>query len=597
MSTLSYSGPATLSANQLFHATLTVALDEPIQAGGSIVLAARHVSDLADAQDREPQAEGYVRVRCSRDGAKLRLSSENVWARHPWNRGFQLTAGGRLERGDKVIVELGGARGFRCQSFCEEAFRFRLGVQPGPDEPFRVTPVDELPGIRVTGNAAQRVRLRVCEPNSRTTRRRICIKLEDGYGNPTDLEEAELDLLLEGGQPIRTARITGAAELLDVPVPWDDSWHRLTASSLDGRFHAVSNPFGPSLVRDHFLYWGEIHSQSGLCDGTGSPGELYRYARRAAGLDFASVTSHDMLLSPEDWAEVQRRTREANEPGRFVTLLGYEWSGGTERGGDSNIYYLGDRGPLVYNGAFIAPELLSVWGDWSDGTRHAAARCRTLAETIKEIRASEVPFLVIPHCGGRAANLDFHDPAVMPVFEVHSCHRNYQDIADQAIQRGLHFGFIGGSDDHRGMPGDSVPAARERFFSSRAGLAGVYARELTREALWEALYARRVFATNGCRMALVFRAGGALMGGEISAATGSAIRLEFEAVLDGYFDHAEIVEDDEVIARFSRNENQILRYADGMMATVRRGAAQYYVRVFQTDGGIAWASPVRVTGV
>ena len=51
-----------------------------------------------------------------------------------------------------------------------------------------------------------------------------------------------------------------------------------------------------------------------------------------------------------------------------------------------------------------------------------------------------------------------------------------------------------------------------------------------------------------------------------------------------------------VIGRFSRNENQILRYADGMEVTVRRGATQYYLRVFQTDGGAAWSSPVRVIG-
>ncbi len=35
-------------------------------------------------------------------------------------------------------------------------------------------------------------------------------------------------------------------------------------------------------------------------------------------------------------------------------------------------------------------------------------------------------------------------------------------------------------------------------------------------------------------MALVFRAGGALMGGELPAAVGSSIRLEFEAMDTGY---------------------------------------------------------------
>jgi hypothetical protein len=279
-----------------------------------------------------------------------------------------------------------------------------------------------------------------------------------------------------------------------------------------------------------------------------------------------------------------------------VTFLGYEWSGATERGGDNNIYFLGDEGPLVYNGAFIADDQVPAWGDWCSGSRFATGRQRTLAETLREIGRAGVPFLVVPHCGGRIANLDFYDSAAMPVFEIHSCHRSYEDVALEALRRGLPFGFIGGSDDHRGLLGDSVPAARERFFSTHCGLAGVYARDLTRESLWEAIRARRVYATNGCRMALVFRAGPALMGGDLRAKAGDEVRLEFDVVLDGLLDRAELVEGGETVARFSRNANRLPRYSGAIDVTVRRGCTPYYLRVFQTDGGTAWSSPIRVTG-
>lgn len=598
MSTLVYDGPMTLRANQLFHATLTVLLDEPVEAGGSIVLGVRHVSDLADAQDCRPEAEGFVGVRSSRKGTRLRLSSANCWPRHPWNRGMDLTVEhGRLLSGDRVAVTLGGSRGFRCQSFAERAFRFRLGVRPTGDARWRVSPLDVLPAIRVTGNDAALLRLTVPNPNARAPAGRVCLKVEDAYGNVAACGEAELDLLVDDEEPIGTVRVAGMRELLDVPLPRDAAWHRLSAASRDGHFFARSNPFGPSLLEGHHLFWGEIHCQSELCDGTGSPAELYRHARQAGGLDFASVTSHDMELSPADWQEVQRATRQAHEPGRFVTFLGYEWSGATERGGDNNIYFLGDEGPLVYNGAFIADDLVPVWGDWCSGSRHASGRKRTLTETIQEIRGANVPFLVVPHCGGRIANFDFYGSAVMPVFEIHSCHRNYEDIALQTVRRGLPFGFIGGSDDHRGLLGDSVPAARERYFSSHCGLAGVYAPDLTRASLWDAIHARRVFATNGCRMALLLRAGSVLMGGELTVPAGSGVRLDFEVVLDGYLDHVELVAGTETIARFSRNANQIARYADGCDVTVPRGCTPYYLRVFQTDGGMAWSSPIRIVGV
>ena len=70
------------------------------------------------------------------------------------------------------------------------------------------------------------------------------------------------------------------------------------------------------------------------------------------------------------------------------------------------------------------------------------------------------------------------------MLEIHSCHRNYEEVAQEALDRGLKVGFVGGSDDHRGALGDSHTTARDRFFSSHSGLIAAYAEELTRESLW-----------------------------------------------------------------------------------------------------------------
>ena len=107
------------------------------------------------------------------------------------------------------------------------------------------------------------------------------------------------------------------------------------------------------------LFFGEIHCQSSLCDGTNSPAELYRYARSTAGLDFAAVTSHDFELTSDDWQEIRTATRDAHSPGKFVTFLGVEWSGQSAAGGDNNIYFLDDDGPLV-NVLAVRDEMLSL---------------------------------------------------------------------------------------------------------------------------------------------------------------------------------------------------------------------------------------------
>jgi len=73
------------------------------------------------------------------------------------------------------------------------------------------------------------------------------------------------------------------------------------------------------------------------------------------------------------------------------------------------------------------------------------------------------------------------------------------------LNAGHRAGFIGTSDSHRRNPGLG------------GGLTGIYAAELTPEAVLEAYRARRVFATNGSRIALEARANGVLMGQEASA--------------------------------------------------------------------------------
>jgi hypothetical protein len=460
-------------------------------------------------------------------------------------------------------------------------------VQPKADAAWVVTAEDDSLGWAIVGAEPAALRVRVPDVNAERSIGSVCCKLEDAYGNPT-VGDVELALLLDDRVALRRVRLReGMTELPDMPLPADGGWHRLTAVSDDGRLFARSNPFGPSLMEGYQLYWGEIHCQSGLCDGTHSPDYLYAYGRQAAGLDFASVTSHDFEMTPADWQQMQEATRRAHQPGRYVTFLGYEWSGGHARGGDNNIYFLGDEGPLLYCGPCSSDTA------WEPATLHID-RTRTLADLVADL--GDTPALIVPHFGGRPANLDYHDARIMPVLEIHSCHRTYEHHAREALQRGLKVGFIGGSDDHRGALGDSVPTARERFFSSRNGLVAVYARELTCEALWEALYARRTYATNGCRMALVFSANGVPMGGELAVAAGEPVQFTFTAILDGMLDRAELCTADGVLTTFVWPDNQHTTFSGEHTLPAPAGTSAYYLKVYQTDGGVAWSSPVWVMG-
>ena len=84
--------------------------------------------------------------------------------------------------------------------------------------------------------------------------------------------------------------------------------------------------------------------------------------------------------------------------------------------------------------------------------------------------------LSLPHVGGRPANLEFHDPELEPVIEIHSKHGMFEWMLEESIERNMKVGFVGGSDDHYGQPGACYPSEDISHFASRNGLTALYAK-------------------------------------------------------------------------------------------------------------------------
>lgn len=120
--------------------------------------------------------------------------------------------------------------------------------------------------------------------------------------------------------------------------------------------------------------------------------------------------------------------------------------------------------------------------------------------------------ILIPHVGGRYANLDFHEPSLEPLIEIYSGWGLFEWFLNEALRRGMKVGFVAGSDDHRGRPGASMPGIHT--FSVYGGLTCILAEELTRESLFKALRSRRCYATSGQRILLDVSCNGHLMGEE-----------------------------------------------------------------------------------
>jgi hypothetical protein len=269
------------------------------------------------------------------------------------------------------------------------------------------------------------------------------------------------------------------------------------------KFRNISNPvLTHEKQLELMLYWGDLHGQTEETIGTGTVDQYFRFARDAAGLDFVSHVGNDFQITKNHYKDTQRVVREFHKPGKFVTFLGYEWSGNTPAGGDHNVYFLKDDQPIHRSSHTQIKDKSD-----QDTDRYPISR---LLETFQ----GRDDVLVIPHIGGRHANLDNYHPVLTPFIEICSVHGHFEWFAREAMEKGLKVGFIGGSDDHTGRPGGARPTSMVEAVNG--GLLGVYASDLTRESLWDAFSKRHVFATTGTRIILRLMCGDAMMGDEIT---------------------------------------------------------------------------------
>ncbi|MBC7172802.1 MAG: CehA/McbA family metallohydrolase, partial [Polyangiaceae bacterium] len=333
----------------------------------------------------------------------------------------------------------------------------------------------------------------------------------------------------------------------------------------------------PARARGFQTFFGDIQQHSAHSDGIGSADEPYLRARHRYGDDFVALTDHESFLGkrtgPGEWEYLQAVADRHDAPGEFATLIAYEWTGKMYPGPGHKCVYFPRRGmPLV--------------------SRDDVPRGKDLVERIKALGGIASPH----HIGWTGCDEEGHDPAGQPVWEICSCHGCYEhanhplgqrgehvdQLVDAMLKKGHRFGFTAASDSHGLLYHHGECRKRDPF---RTGLTAVQARELSREAVFDALRARRCYATSGAKIFLDVTVNGEPMGSELRG--GGSLDVEVRAVGESTLDRIEIMGPGGVLHT---------AYAEGdevSLSTVV-SAPFVYARVIQRDGEMAWSSPVFV---
>jgi hypothetical protein len=293
-----------------------------------------------------------------------------------------------------------------------------------------------------------------------------------------------------------------------------------------------------------------------------------------AALDVAALTDHDhwgmrfLDANPQMWQQIRDAAARYHEPGRFVTLLGYEWTSWIQ-GHRHVLYFTGDGEVLSsVDPRYERPDQL-----W-------AALAGKPALTFAHHSAG----------GPISTNWTFAPPPeIEPVTEIASVHGSSEaldapssiyspvpgNFVRDVLRIGYRFGFIGSSDSHDGHPGLAGIAS-----ASASGTAAIFARERTREAVLEALRARDTYATNGPRIHL-----------EVSLerpAGEPTSTLRYRVAGTAAIERIDFIRSALTASVSGDGERDL----DGERRIPNLMPGEFlYLRVVQSDGGAAWSSP------
>ena len=576
---------------------------------GAVRVSWRAQAGLGEPQLEDPAAPGYLAVRTVSEGTVRPVARFNERGhRRPFVPAVTVhTDDGGLWPGDRVELTFGetsgGSPGIRAPVTVVQAFEFQVSVDcKGAQEfldldGFLTFPVEAGPAVRLMAIAPSDVET----GESFTLRTRF----EDLWGNPTEMPGASLKVRVAGSDE---ALGSGAGGGPVIPVEnltlREPGVVRLDVTDTSSGLRATSNPIRvgaePPAER---RWWGDLHGQSGETVGTNPSADYFHYARYTACADFTCHQGNDFQITDEFWARLRREVEAIHEDGEFVCFHGYEWSGNTEVGGDRNVIFRG------------IPDADDIWrsGHWLIEDRRpldSKQDALNLDELYARFRGRD-DVMLLPHVGGRRAELRWLDSNLEPVVEVHSAHGTSEWFLQRALATGVKVGFLAGSDDHMGRPG--ATRANSTEMPVNGGLACIRSPELTRDGIWNGLHTRHCHGSSGARILVETEVAGARMGAEAAAdgnvpvnvqVNGTAPIIEIAVYRDGEAVHRWTPEGDpsQVLVAWTGN----LRVARGRKQTwdgeLRvRGARIHDVSPFAFDhpqegltGGdgqrVAWTS-------
>lgn len=543
------------------------------------------------------------------------ISGKSLEKKNKISLEYEFTLPEEIKAGETISICLGSPQdtnlekeGNKPQEYIQRRRPFNLHIDPKGKGQYKET---ETFHIDVRGGPLDHITILVPSVVSKNQRFDVIIRFEDCYNNLTNLApegtlvELGYDQLRENLNWKLFVPETGFITLPNFYFN-EPGIYKLKLKNLGTGELFTSAPIRCEAGSTDMIYWGLLHGESERYDSQENIESALRYFRDERALHFYS-TSH--FESEEEtpqpiWKGVMTQISEFNEDDRFNTFLGFTFQGNPDSEGVRHIIFSKDNKPILRKKEAKSSGLKKIYK----------------SHTPKEILA--IPSFTM----AKGLTFDFSQftPEFERVVEIYNAwgssecktaegnlfpiksSKNYQESPKGSIRDALNanhrFGFVAGGLDDRGIYEGLYKSDQAQY---SPGLTAILAPTQTRDALFQALYNRRCYATTGARIIMSFSIAGLTMGSEMS--TKAKPGLFYNRHISGYIAGTDEIKEVTIFRNgvpfktFKPKESSF-EFAEDDLDPLEKNLIKssddrppflyYYMRVIQKDGHVAWSSPI-----
>ena len=324
----------------------------------------------------------------------------------------------------------------------------------------------------------------------------------------------------------------------------------------------------------YYGYWGDLHmhSNTSLCSRhtdfhCTEVEDKYKNAKDIGSLDFALLTDHDHM-SDICWERNKMASNLANIENGFVAFNGFEWTSSMRADGKNYGHY-----NVLYK---------------NNGQLYRISETENPKSLQKKFSSNDG--LTIPHHPNDSTHpidWSWFNEEYATCVEIFQVRGSSEYVGCPFDPQKLGRGVIEGISVR-----DGLNAGHRFSFTSGGehegvGITCVFAKELTRESIFEAVKAGRVYGTTYSRIHADFRINNLFMGekGQVNEDINLSLTIKGASKIS----EVKIVKDGNDIAFFNPNEKEaFINFKD----ETQNSKHYYYAVVTQDNGEMAWISPI-----